>query len=1028
MIKVRMVPSLSDIDDRGEGGVHTVIRKWAKYLPEYGVELVDGDDFDIFAVHAGSAGTLPHGVPIVSHLHGIYFTGDYAARPHEYHANRRIIDTMRKSVEVTVPSEWVAEVFERDMHYTPSVLGHGIDYDEWQGGENKGYIVGYAKNRANIDVCDPTQATELARAMPEHQFVMTFCQGERPDNVTKTGQVPYERMKEIVKGAAIFVSPIKETFGIGILEAMAAGVPVLTCDRGNGPALVGDNECGYVYRDGSIEDMQQGIEYILENREVLSRNSRIKAKQYDWRSQVEYLATLYERALETWNRPPTVSVVIPVYNKRPEQLQATIDSVLDQTHRAYEVIVVNDGSQSELDEQYYQITSERDVLYLSKNNGGVATARNYGAAHASGRYLCFLDSDDRIAPDFLKVCVDALEEDPELKLAYTKLLAHSPDGTKAVSKWPGDWDFDRQLKKQNQVPTCNVMEREIFERLGGYRQRYAPQGAGAEDAELWTRFGAFGYKCKLVTSQPLFWYSLGQGNVSGNREYREPDWLGWHPWAKGIAPHPFASYATPHNGRAHNVYQYDEPIVSVIIPVSDKHLDVLVDALDSLEAQSYRFWEAIVVVDVERASHELSNKFNALYKAYPYVRWQFTSDGPRGAGHARNVGAKIARSDLLLFLDADDYLLPEALSAMIARWNSVQEAVYTDYYGQAYIEDTAKLNPGYRRRIVHRDGTKTVIHNSAEDFDCERAQKQPARPLYLWNTVTTLFPREWFEELGGFDEELSSWEDVDLWWRAAKAGMCFTRVKKPLLVYRFYSGARRQLGYETGADLLKRLDEKYEGLEIMGCGCSGQSNNTQTYRSVQRVLTDTQDRSIEGMNDTDMIMCEYMHSNRGQHRVVGNGGGQRTDYGYRKGGDRFLVHRKDIAAQPHLFRPIKVEPRAVAAAPARQQRPAPPKPIDKPPQQHEAEREKGPRTPVPVKEDAAFVVKAEDEHREDLNREFSLRSIVSDRITERLHEAGIWSATDVMRNAQNLSSIKGIGPARAEELVREAKKFLATTK
>ena len=92
----------------------------------------------------------------------------------------------------------------------------------------------------------------------------------------------------------------------------------------------------------------------------------------------------------------------------------------------------------------------------------------------------------------------------------------------------------------------------------------------------------------------------------------------------------------------------------------------------------------------------------------------------------------------------------------------------------------------------------TAIYYKAPGYDVERAQGQPhgdpAR-VYTWNLITSLLPKAWHEEIGGFDERMDSWEDVDYWWRLAKAGKCFRRVEEPLVVYHFYTGKRRDFGH-----------------------------------------------------------------------------------------------------------------------------------------------------------------------------------------------------------------------------------------
>ena len=92
----------------------------------------------------------------------------------------------------------------------------------------------------------------------------------------------------------------------------------------------------------------------------------------------------------------TVSIVIPVYNSE-KFLEKTIKSILCQTYRALEIIFINDGSSDKsLDilQKYSRI--DKRVSIISIENSGPATARNIGIDHATGKYICFFDSDDYI--------------------------------------------------------------------------------------------------------------------------------------------------------------------------------------------------------------------------------------------------------------------------------------------------------------------------------------------------------------------------------------------------------------------------------------------------------------------------------------------------------------------------------------------------------------------------------------------------------------------------------------------------------
>ena len=149
-MKVMMVPSWLNVKGHEESGIKRVVEKYTIHGPAAGIEFVDpkSDDFDVLAVHAGMTKEFPIDVPFVAHLHGVYWTSDYNANLWEYKVNRDVVDAIRHATTVTVPSAWVCEPFQRDLHLQPYILPHGIDIDEWQHSEpNDGYVL-WNKNRA----------------------------------------------------------------------------------------------------------------------------------------------------------------------------------------------------------------------------------------------------------------------------------------------------------------------------------------------------------------------------------------------------------------------------------------------------------------------------------------------------------------------------------------------------------------------------------------------------------------------------------------------------------------------------------------------------------------------------------------------------------------------------------------------------------------------------------------------------------------------------------------------------------------
>lgn len=106
---------------------------------------------------------------------------------------------------------------------------------------------------------------------------------------------------------------------------------------------------------------------------------------------------------------PTVSVIIPTYN-RADCLTRSIDSVLSQDYKEYEIIVVDDGSTDNTRKILQPYMDKGLIRYMYQDNAGCAAARNTGINAAKGDWIAFLDSDDRWLPDKLAVQMQYLLE------------------------------------------------------------------------------------------------------------------------------------------------------------------------------------------------------------------------------------------------------------------------------------------------------------------------------------------------------------------------------------------------------------------------------------------------------------------------------------------------------------------------------------------------------------------------------------------------------------------------------------------
>ena len=108
---------------------------------------------------------------------------------------------------------------------------------------------------------------------------------------------------------------------------------------------------------------------------------------------------------------PEISIIIPMYKTPFVLLRRCINSVLKQSFQSYELLVVDDGSGSDYDDfkKEYEAKDPR-VHFLTKENGGVASARNHGIEHSQGNYISFIDSDDYIDEYFIEGLYNAIQD------------------------------------------------------------------------------------------------------------------------------------------------------------------------------------------------------------------------------------------------------------------------------------------------------------------------------------------------------------------------------------------------------------------------------------------------------------------------------------------------------------------------------------------------------------------------------------------------------------------------------------------
>jgi glycosyltransferase involved in cell wall biosynthesis len=478
-------------------------------------------------------------------------------------------------------------------------------------------------------------------------------------------------------------------------------------------------------------------------------------------------------------------------------LAEAIDSVLGQTYRNLELVVVDDGStdrSAEIAERFARAAPDRVRLFGHADGGshGMSAARTLGVRLANGELIGFLDADDVWLPDKIAEQVAVLDAHPAAGMVYGRTqMWHSWDANAARSDYFYDLGVapDRLypplrllpllLENRVQSPTtCNALiRRDAYEEAGGFEEAFPRlyedqvffaklylRSATYVSSRYWARYRRreaddaqrrFSYT-RYYRERRAFleWLAayLGDAPVNGEVHAMLAVELGRarHPYRAALAARlrPATPPAQPRPGRS-------AATVSVIVCFRDAgaHLE---QAIASVEEQQHERWELILVDD---GSIDESTTVARAAAARDPERIRYL-DHPGhanlGKSSSRNAGLRAARGEYIVFLDADDLLLPGKLAHQVALLDA--EVGADAVYGRTWYWDEPSA-AGHARERLSRLGVRWgETHEPPGLF--VRFLEQPGTVPCL---CALMARREALLRLGGFDESLQDlYEDQTL--------------------------------------------------------------------------------------------------------------------------------------------------------------------------------------------------------------------------------------------------------------------------
>lgn len=215
------------------------------------------------------------------------------------------------------------------------------------------------------------------------------------------------------------------------------------------------------------------------------------------------------------NKIPTISVIITTYN-RADLLPRAIDSVLNQTYKDFELIIVDDGSTDntrEIVENFKQKDSR--MVYIYQENQGLPSALNKGLSVVRGEFIAFLDSDDEWLPLKLEKQYLILKENNKYSgvTCYGNIIYESGSKKYYVSllkQKNGATINDLLLGKFPAIPSSLLIKKEVINKTGYYDEFFKL----STDADMMIRIFKNNFKIYVI-EEPLFNYFIHQKNLTG---------------------------------------------------------------------------------------------------------------------------------------------------------------------------------------------------------------------------------------------------------------------------------------------------------------------------------------------------------------------------------------------------------------------------------------------------------------------------------------------------------------------------------
>jgi glycosyltransferase involved in cell wall biosynthesis len=523
-----------------------------------------------------------------------------------------------------------------------------------------------------------------------------------------------------------------------------------------------------------------------------------------------------------------IAAIIPLYNGA-KYIGKALESVLAQRLQPFEIVVVDDGSTDDGPRIVSELAATAPIRLLRKQNGGQASARNFGVAASASELIALLDQDDIWYPSHLQRLAEPFldRSDAELGWVYCNLDEIDEAGNligRAILS-----DQEGRHPKRTLIaclrddmfvlPSASLISRQAFERVGGFDERLR----GYEDDDLFLRLFRAGFDNvyagfdNVYLEEPLSQWRIHMSSAAYSPHMAKsrllfatklltafPDdpvrhrFYARHLLVPRFYPQmveeckkalrsgdkneigvSFENLQFVANFLPPDLQPPTTPanclIIAAIIPLYNGAV-YIEKAIRTVLEQTLIPAELIVVDDGSMdQGAQIVEQLATTRPAKVPIRLLRQSNG--GQSSARNLGARHAHGDLIAFLDQDDVWYPDHLEKLARPYEESRSRrlgwVYSD------LDEINEDGTMVTRSFLSTMGTQ---HPKRDLFACLRED------MFVLPSAS-LISRRAFLSVGGFDEQLMGYEDDDLFLRLFQSGHENVFIDEPLSQWRIYTNS-----------------------------------------------------------------------------------------------------------------------------------------------------------------------------------------------------------------------------------------------